>query len=74
MMTSGAVIAATQGSVGGISTGSVNINVTVNDEVQISGLTDIPTATFDGVNDIQDSVTACVYRKRHWIICDHSNR
>ena len=61
MMTTGVVLAATQGSVGGTSTGSVDINVTVDDAVRISGLSDL-TATFDGVNDVVENSTACIYR------------
>ncbi len=61
MLTAGAVIAATDGAVGGISTGTLDITVTVNDEVRISGLSDV-SGIFDGVNDIQGTSSACVYR------------
>ena len=60
MTTTGVVIAATQGTVGGISTGDLDIDVTINDEVQISNLTDL-TGTFTGV-DMTLTDTACVYR------------
>jgi len=53
--------AATQGAVGGNSTGTLDITVDVNDEVRISNLTDI-NGTFDGSNDVVGSSDACVYR------------
>ncbi len=58
---SSTAIAATDGTVGGTSTGTTVINVIVNDSVQISGLRDLG-GTFDGVNAVVDSDTACVYR------------
>lgn len=60
MMTTGAVFAATQGTVGGISTGDITVSVTVTDEVRISSLDDLG-GTFGGV-DIVDSDQLCVYR------------
>jgi len=57
----GSAYAATQGAVGGNSTGSLDITVTVNDEVRISNLVDI-NGVFDGTNDIVGSSPACVYR------------
>ena len=60
MLTTGAVFAATQGSVGGISTGDITVSVTVTDEVRITGLDDLG-GTFTGV-DIVDSDQLCVYR------------
>ena len=47
----GSAYAATQGAVGGNSTGSLDITVTVNDEVRISNLADI-NGVFDGTNDV----------------------
>ena len=61
ILTAGTTLAATDGAVGGISTGDLTITVTVNDEVRISGLSDI-TDVFDGVNDIVGTSAACVYR------------
>ena len=61
IMVSGIAIAANQGSVGGISTGDLNVEVTINDEVRISGLSDI-TGAFDGTNDFVGASTVCVYR------------
>ena len=61
IVTSGTVFAATQGTVGGTSTGDLDITVTVNDAVRISNLTDI-VATFDGTNDVVETSAACVYR------------
>lgn len=58
---SSAAFAATQGTVGFNSTGTVNINLDVNDEVRISNLTDINLGVFAGV-DISGSSAACVYR------------
>ena len=57
----GSAYAATQGAVGGNSTGTIDISVTVNDEVRISNLSDI-NGVFDGVNDIVGTSAACVYR------------
>lgn len=56
-----ASFAATQGTTGGNSTGTLDISVDVNDEVRISNLTDI-TGVFDGTNDVVGSSSACVYR------------
>ena len=61
ILTTGTALAATDGAVGGISTGDLTITVTVNDEVRISGLSDV-TDVFDGVTDIQGTSTACIYR------------
>ena len=62
MAATGGIMAATDGVVSDTaSTGTLEIDVTVNDAVRISGLADI-NATFDGTNDIDVSRTACVYR------------
>ncbi|MGV6817014.1 MAG: hypothetical protein ACWA44_07050 [Thiotrichales bacterium] len=58
---SSALHAATQGELGATSTGIVNINVGIGDQVRISNLQDI-SGTFDGVNDIAGQSAACVYR------------
>ncbi len=54
-------MAATQGTAGFTSTGSVIISIDVNDEVQISNLTDINLGAFAGV-DLTGSSPACIYR------------
>ena len=53
--------AATQGTVGGTSTGDLEITVNIDDAVRISSLNDL-TATFDGTNNVVLSDTACIYR------------
>ena len=53
--------AASDGDVGGTSTGTLDIEVTVEDSVRISGLDDF-TATFDGANDVIHTDQACIYR------------
>ncbi|MBT8143709.1 MAG: hypothetical protein KJO55_03350 [Gammaproteobacteria bacterium] len=58
---SGLAVAATQGTVGFTSTGTLNINLAVNDEVRISNLTDINLGVFAGVDAVGTSA-ACVYR------------
>ena len=60
LMTS-AGFAATQGTVGFNSTGTLDITLDVNDEVRISNLTDINLGVFAGV-DVSGSSAACVYR------------
>jgi hypothetical protein len=55
------VFAATDGTVGGTSIGTLDIDVTIDDAVRISGLNDL-IATFDGTNDIIHNDTACIYR------------
>ena len=60
MMVSATSFAATQGTVGGTSTGDLDIQVTINDAVRISNLTDVVT-TFTGT-DISAPQTVCVYR------------
>ncbi|MGI9324759.1 MAG: hypothetical protein ACR2PZ_06035 [Pseudomonadales bacterium] len=54
-------IAATQGTPGFTSTGSLVITVDVNDEVRISSLADINLGPFAGV-DMTGSSPACIYR------------
>ena len=63
LLTSGAIIAATDGVVGTTSTGTLDIQVDVDDLVRISGLSDI-LLTFDatGTGDVIGSSTACIYR------------
>ncbi|MEM7217681.1 MAG: hypothetical protein AAF515_04905 [Pseudomonadota bacterium] len=53
--------AATQGTIGATSQGSVLISLDVDDVLQISGLTDILGLTFTGA-DVSGSTDACVYR------------
>jgi hypothetical protein len=59
-LTSGA-FAATQGTTGFVSSGTVDITLSVNDEVKISNLTDITLGVFAGV-DVSGTSSACVYR------------
>ncbi len=54
-------LAATDGAVGFNSTGTIDITLTVNDEVRISNLTDINLGVFAGA-DANGSSAACVYR------------
>ncbi len=54
-------LAATDGAVGFNSTGTIDITLTVNDEVRISNLTDINLGVFAGADAIGSS-NACVYR------------
>ena len=53
--------AASDGDIGGTSTGTLDIEVTIEDSVRISGLSDL-VATFDGTNDIVHDDTPCIYR------------
>lgn len=63
LVASAGVFAATQGSLGATSSGSVDINVTITDVVQISGLTDANFGTYvAGTGDLTNNGTACVYR------------
>ena len=63
MIASGTLMAATDGTLGATSTGTLDISVDVEDLVRISGLSDI-LLTFDatGTGDVVGSSTACVYR------------
>ncbi len=63
MIATSGLMAATDGSLGTTSTGTLEINVDVEDIVMISGLSDIPIA-FDntGTGDLTGSSTACIYR------------
>lgn len=54
-------LAATDGAVGFNSTGTVDISLSVNDEVRISNLADIDLGIFAGADAI-GSTDACVYR------------
>lgn len=58
---SGVALAATDGVIGATSTGTVDINLEVNDLVRISNLTDINLGVFAGVDAVGTS-NACVYR------------
>ena len=63
MIATSGLMAATDGTLGTTSTGTLEINVDVEDVVMISGLSDIPIA-FDntGTGDLTGSSTACIYR------------
>lgn len=55
-------LAATDGTIGGTSEGTLNVSLTVNDRVLITGLDDIPLGAFDGTADLVGGSTFCVYR------------
>ena len=57
----GVAFAATQGTVGATSTGSLNITLTIPQLVRITGLTDITMPTWDGSTDIQGTDNVCVF-------------
>ena len=57
----GSVMAATQGTLGATSTGTVNISVGVGDQIQITALADITGPYIPG-SDFIGSSPACVYR------------
>ena len=63
MIASSSLMAATPGTLGTTSTGTLDIEVDVEDLVMISGLSDIAIA-FDntGTGDLTGSSTACIYR------------
>lgn len=58
----GGAFAATQGSLGLSSTGSVDITLSIPDSVRIQNLVDIPLGQADGVNALSGSSPACVFR------------
>ncbi len=60
---SGSAMAATQGSLGTNSTGSLDITVDINSLVQVTNLTDLGLGTFNGGGtDLSATDTFCVYR------------
>jgi len=61
MVAGGSAIAATQGTLGLTSTGTINITVGVGDQIQINGLTDIAGPYVPG-SDFTGASGACVYR------------
>lgn len=58
----GQAFAATQGSLDSTSTGESVVSLTINEQVQISGVDDIALGAFDGTNDLTGSTAFCVYR------------
>lgn len=58
----GQAFAADQGTLGSASTGKSVVSLSVNDQVQISGVDDISLGAFDGSNDLTGSTEFCVYR------------
>jgi hypothetical protein len=54
--------AATQGTLGATSTGTLNISATLQDLVIISGLADIALGTYSGTGNMTGQSTFCVYR------------
>ena len=61
MQISGAAAAATQGTLGSTSTGSVSISATVPGRVQISGLSDVAFGTVDPASAASDAQDVCVW-------------
>lgn len=61
MQISGAAAAATQGTLGSTSTGSVSISATVPGRVQISGLSDVAFGTVDPATAASDAQNVCVW-------------
>lgn len=61
MQISGVAAAATQGTLGSTSTGSVSISATVPGRVQISGLRDVPFGTVDPTTAASDAQNVCVW-------------
>ena len=57
----GAAVAATQGTAGATSTGSVGISATVPGRVQISGLTDVAFGTVDPASAASQNEDVCVW-------------
>ncbi len=60
MVAGGSAMAATQGTLGGTSQGDIDIDVSVGDEIQITGLQDITGSHVPG-NNFTGTSTACVY-------------
>jgi len=54
--------AATDGSLGATSTGTAEIDLTIADRVQVTGLDDINLGTFGGSGDMTGATAFCVYR------------
>lgn len=61
MLLQGSALAATQGSLGATSTGSISIGVSVPSLVQISGLTDVSFANQDPTVPAADAQNVCVW-------------
>lgn len=58
----GSAFAASQGTLDATSTGESVVSLTINDQVQITGVDDIALGAFDGTNDLTGSTEFCVYR------------
>lgn len=58
----GQAFAADQGTLGADSTGKSVVSLSINDQVQITGVDDIALGAFDGTNDLTGSTEFCVYR------------
>ncbi len=58
----GQAFAADQGTLGSTSTGKSVVSLSINDQVQITGVDDISLGAFDGNNDLTGSTEFCVYR------------
>ena len=58
----GQAFAASQGNLDATSTGESVVTLTINDQVQITGVDDIALGAFDGTNDLNNQTAFCVYR------------
>lgn len=77
MMSQGAA-AATQGSLGSTSTGTVGVSVTIPQKYRITSLTDITLGTYSGTGDLTGNDDVCVYtndatKAYHVLITDSSS-
>lgn len=61
LMTNAAAVAATQGSLGGTSTGSISIGASVPNRVQLSGLTDVSFTNQDPATPALSAQNVCVW-------------
>ena len=55
-------LAASDGSLGADSTGTLGLSLDIADRVQITGLSDIALGTYSGSGDLTGSASFCVYR------------
>ena len=58
----GQAFAEEQGTLGATSTGKSEVTLTINDQVQITGVDDITLGAFNGTDDLTGSTEFCVYR------------
>ncbi len=55
-------VAATDGSLGATSSGSTDVSLTIQDRVQISGMTNVALGSYTGTGDLTGSTDYCAYR------------